>query len=67
MCDKKFKKQYFYMFKSIIIYINEKYGLDSVKKSIYYSRLNKIIKNSYKMYEIKKRASLIKLFLKHYF
>ena len=67
ICDRKNRKKYFYMFKNIAKYIKTTYTLDFVKKNTQFLKLNDIINCTYENYEFKKRFSLIKLFLKHYF
>lgn len=67
LCDKKFKKEYFYMFKNIVKHIHSTYGLNFIKKNTQFIRLNNIAKENYEMYELKKRILRIKLFMKHYF
>lgn len=67
LCNKKFKKEYFYMFKSIVKHIYKTYGLNFIEKNTQFIRLRNIDKESYEIYELKKRILRIKLFMKHYF
>ncbi len=67
ICDKKNRKKYFYMFKSIAKYIKTTYTFDFIQKNTQFLKLNDIINCTYESYELRKRLSLIKLFLKHYF
>ncbi len=67
ICDKAYRKKYFYMFKSVAKYIKEFYKIDFIEKNTQFLKLNDIIEKSYEGYEFKKRVLLTKIFLKHYF
>lgn len=55
LVDNKNKKDYYNLFKKIIIYIKNKYGIEIIKKSVYCAKLNDIIKYNYEIYKIKNK------------
>ena len=65
--NKKNKKDYYNMFRKIVIYIKNKYGADYIEKNISATKLNDIIKYNYEIYKLKRKLYIFKSYLKHYF
>lgn len=67
LVNKKNKKDYYNMFRKIVIYIKNKYGADYIEKNISATKLNDIIKYNYEIYKLKRKLYIFKSYLKHYF